>query len=109
MAFEVLSQDVEAQAAKFQRTSQAVEAARGRAIHAGVELAPETPQAVDIATRQVREQNQSILFALANALQDYTEDVLPLFENLCQERGVALPSRPFGDPKMQTEDMYRDG
>ncbi|CAJ1345383.1 unnamed protein product [Effrenium voratum] len=61
---------------------------------AGVDLAPEAPPAVDIQARGLREQNQSLLFALSNALQDYTEDVLPLFENLCHERGLALPSRP---------------
>ena len=55
-ARDVLRQDVEGQAAKFQRATQAVEAARGRAIHAGVQLAPEEPFAVDIATRQVRVQ-----------------------------------------------------
>lgn len=93
-ARDVLRQDVEGQQAKTQRAEQALEAARARAIQAGVDLAPETPAAVDIQARGVREQNQSMLFALSNALQDYTEDVLPLFENLCQERGVALPSRP---------------
>jgi len=93
-ARDVLRQDVDAQTSKSQRAEQAVETARARAIQAGVDLAPEAPAAVDIQARGVREQNQSMLFALSNALQDYTEDVLPLFENLCQERGVALPSRP---------------
>lgn len=93
-ARDVLRQDVDAQTSKAQRAEQAVETARARAIQAGVDLAPEAPPAVDLQARGVREQNQSMLFALSNALQDYTEDVLPLFENLCQERGVALPSRP---------------
>lgn len=81
-ARDVLRQDVDAQRSKAQRAEQAVETARARAIQAGVDLAPEAPPAVDLQARGVREQNQSMLFALSNALQDYTEDVLPLFENL---------------------------
>mmetsp|Transcript_108325 Transcript_108325/g.258499 ORF Transcript_108325/g.258499 Transcript_108325/m.258499 type:complete len:884 (+) Transcript_108325:74-2725(+) len=93
-ARDVLRQDIEAQGPKLDRAQQALESARARAIQAGVDLAPEAPPAVDIQARGLREQNQSLLFALSNALQDYTEDVLPLFENLCHERGLALPSRP---------------
>ncbi|CAL1173932.1 unnamed protein product [Cladocopium goreaui] len=69
----VLRQDVDAQTSKAQRAEQAVETARARAIQAGVDLAPEAPPAVDLQARGVREQNQSMLFALSNALQDYTE------------------------------------
>eukprot|EP00913_Durusdinium_trenchii_P007009 g6593.t1 len=47
-ARDVLRQDVEGQQAKTQRAEQALEAARARAIQAGVDLAPETPAAVDI-------------------------------------------------------------
>eukprot|EP00930_Biecheleria_cincta_P096370 TRINITY_DN8822_c0_g1_i2.p1 TRINITY_DN8822_c0_g1~~TRINITY_DN8822_c0_g1_i2.p1 ORF type:complete len:888 (+),score=287.27 TRINITY_DN8822_c0_g1_i2:112-2775(+) len=93
-ARDVLRQDIDAQGPKIERAQQSMDAARARADQAGVDLAENSPPLLDIATRGLREQNQSVLFALNNLLQDYAEDVLPLFESLCHERGVARPSRP---------------
>lgn len=93
-ARDVLRQDIGTQAPKIERAQQTLANAQTRAIQSGVDLAPEAAAAVDVKARGLREQNQSLLFALSNALQDYGEDVLPLFENLCAERGVAMPSRP---------------
>jgi len=93
-ARDVLQQDIEAQGPKIDRAQQSMEAAQQRAAQAGVELGGDSPPMLDIVTRGLREQNQSVLFALNNLLQEYAEDVLPLFESLCHERGVALPSRP---------------
>jgi coiled-coil domain-containing protein 39 len=90
----VLRQDINAQAAKIDRAQQAVETAKRRATEVGVDLGPESPPTLDIEAKSLKEQNQSVLFALSNVLQDYPEDVLPLFESLCQERGVTRPSRP---------------
>eukprot|EP00439_Symbiodinium_sp_Y106_P022722 s125_g2.t2 len=98
-ARDVLRQDIGTQAPKIERAQQTLANAQTRAIQSGVDLAPEAAAAVDVKARGLREQNQSLLFALSNALQDYGEDVLPLFENLCAERGVAMPSRP--PPGMQ--------
>jgi len=93
-ARDVLNQDIQQQEGKIERASQTREAAKARAEQAGVELTEESPATIDIQARAVREENQSVLFALNNLLQDYSEDVLPLFESLCHERGVARPSRP---------------
>jgi len=93
-ARDVLRQDIDVQGPKIERAQQSMDAARARAEQAGVDLAENSPPLLDIATRGLREQNQSVLFALNNLLQDYGEDVLPLFESLCHERGVARPSRP---------------
>jgi len=93
-ARDVLRQDLEAQGPKIERGQNAMAAAQARAEQAGVELTQDSPALLDIETRGLREQNQSVLFALQNLLQDYAEDVLPLFESLCHERGVSLPSRP---------------
>jgi len=93
-ARDVLRQDIATQGPKIERAQQTLAAAQTRAIQSGVDLDPEAPAAIDVKARGLREQNQSLLFALSNALQDYGEDVLPLFETLCNERGVAMPSRP---------------
>jgi len=93
-ARDVLHQDIGQQAGKVDRANQSREAARARADQAGVDLSAESPATVDIEARALREENQSVLFALNNLLQEYPEDVLPLFESLCAERGVARPSRP---------------
>lgn len=91
---DVLRQDIDAQAVKLDRAAQALEISRRRAIDAGLNLAGDSPAALDIETRALRDQNQSVIFALQNALQDHAEDVLPLFESLCGERGIPRPNRP---------------
>jgi len=87
-------QEVAQQRDKFERAQRVLEASQRRAQESGVDLGPAAAPAMDVETRSLRDQNQSILYGLNNALQDHTEDVLPLFKSLCSERGVALPSRP---------------
>merc|ERR1719331_236177 len=86
--------EMEAQHAKLDRADHALEIARRRAVEAGVDMGQEAPTTLDIQTRGLTDQNQSILYAMNNALQDHPEDVLPLFESLCNEKGIARPSRP---------------
>lgn len=93
-ARDVLRQDIDAQGHKLDRATQALDIARRRATDAGVNLSPEAAATLDIETRSMRDLNQSVIFALHNALQDHVEDVLPLFESLCNERGIARPTRP---------------
>merc|ERR1712039_1106383 len=93
-ARDVLKQDIEAQGPKLERAGQALEVSRRRAADAGVDLGAESAPALDIEARGLKDQNQSVLFSLSNALQDHAEDVLPLFESLCNEKGIARPSRP---------------
>lgn len=93
-AREGLRLDTEQQQPKLERAQQALEVSRRRALDAGVDMGQEAPTTLDIQTRSLRDQNQSFLFAMSNALQEHTEDVLPLFESLCNEKGIARPSRP---------------
>jgi len=93
-ARDTLRMDTEAQQVKIERAEQAFEVSRRRATDAGVDMSPEAPTSLDIQTRTIRDQNQSILYSMANSLQDHQEDVLPLFESLCNEKGVARPDRP---------------
>merc|ERR1719409_2113962 len=86
--------DGEAQRPKLERAEQALEVSRRRAVDAGVDMGQEAPTTLDVQTRTLRDQNQSVLYAMNNALQDHAEDVLPLFESLCNEKGIARPSRP---------------
>merc|ERR1712072_945269 len=86
--------DSDAQRPKLERAEQALETSRQRAVQAGVDMGQEAPTTLDIQTRTLRDQNQSILYAMNNALQEHVEDVLPLFENLCNEKGLLRPSRP---------------
>merc|ERR1711937_138917 len=89
-----LQVDGDQQRPKLERAEQALEVSRRRAVEAGVDMGQEAPTTLDIQTRSLRDQNQSILYAMNNALQDHPEDVLPLFESLCNEKGIARPSRP---------------
>lgn len=93
-ARDVLRQDIDGQAPKLERATQALEVSRRRALEAGVDLGVEAPPTLDIEARSLKDQNQSVLFSLSNALQEHAEDVLPLFESLCNEKGIARPSRP---------------
>merc|ERR1712139_642803 len=86
--------DADSQQPKLERAHQALEVSRQRAQQAGVDMGQEAPTTLDIQTRTLREQNQAILFAMNNALQDHAEDVLPVFESLCSEKGLNRPSRP---------------
>merc|ERR1719375_3125256 len=94
VARDQLRAEAEGQQAKLDRAEQALTISRRRAREAGVDMTEEAPTTLDIQTRTLRDQNQAVLFALSNALQDHTEDVLPLFESLCNEKGLARPSRP---------------
>mmetsp|Transcript_115825 Transcript_115825/g.216826 ORF Transcript_115825/g.216826 Transcript_115825/m.216826 type:complete len:902 (-) Transcript_115825:124-2829(-) len=93
-ARDVLRQEIESKRPAMDRAEQARNQARQRAIEERVELTAESAATMDIETRSLRDQNQSFLFAMNNALQEHSEDVLPLFESLCNEKGVARPSRP---------------
>merc|ERR1712039_1044061 len=93
-AKDVLRQDIDGQGPKLDRANQALEVSRRRANDAGVNLEQESAPWYDIEARGLKDQNQSVLFSLSNALQDHAEDVLPLFESLCSEKGIARPSRP---------------
>jgi len=93
-ARDVLRQDIQAQGPKTERAQQALELSRRRATDAGVDMSANSLATLDIQARSLRDQNQSVLFALNNALQEHAEDVLPLFENLCSEKGISRPSRP---------------
>jgi len=87
-------QDTEGKKGKLDRAKQSLETSKKKATEAGVDMAPESNPLLDIMARTLKDQNQSVLFALNNVLQDHPENVLPLFESLCQEKGVARPSRP---------------
>lgn len=86
--------DAASQAPKLERAQQGLDVSRRRALDAGVDMGPEALTTHDVNARTQREENQLILFAMNNALQDHAEDVLPLFESLCNERGIVRPSRP---------------
>merc|ERR1712100_210745 len=86
--------DADSQQPKLERAHQALEVSRQRAQQAGVDMGQEAPTTIDIQTRTLREQNMAIIYAMNNALQDHAEDVLPVFESLCSEKGLNRPSRP---------------
>merc|ERR1740121_1532730 len=87
-------QEINQQKDKLDRAARVLESSQRRAMDSGVDLGPAAAATMDVETRNLRDQNQSILYALSNALQDHSEDVLPLFKSLCGERSVPLPSRP---------------
>merc|ERR1712048_228391 len=93
-ARDILRHDIDSQATKIERAQQVLENSMRRADDAGIDLGPESPATLDIEARSLKDRNQSVLFALSNALQEHVEDVLPLFESLCNEKGIARPSRP---------------
>jgi chromosome segregation ATPase len=90
-----LQQEIGGQAAKLERAEQALEVTKRRATQAGIDVGPEAPATLEIETKSLRDQNQSVLHALNNALQDSAvEDVLRLFQSLSQEHNLPLSSRP---------------
>lgn len=90
-----LEVEVGGQAAKLDRAEQALEAIKRRATQAGIDVGPEAPASLEVETKALRDQNQSVLHALNNALQDAAvEDVLRLFQSLSQEHNLPLSSRP---------------
>jgi len=93
-ARDVLNQDIEAQRPKLERATQALDLARRRALDGGIELQEESAANLDIEMRSLRDELSSIMWSLGNALQDYPNDVLPLFESICDEKGIARASRP---------------
>merc|ERR1712118_592931 len=74
--------EAEGQQPKMERGEQTLEESRRRAVAAGVDMGADAPTTLDVQTRSLRDQNQAILYAMNNALQDHAEDVLPLFEAL---------------------------
>merc|ERR1712064_98435 len=93
-ARENLQQEIDGQRPKLERAEQTLDVWRRKAAEAGLEMGPDAPATLDIEVRSLRDQNQSVLFALGNALQDHAEDVLPLFQSLCNEKGLPRFSRP---------------
>lgn len=93
-ARDLLEQEIGNQAAKIERAQQNLQQAARRAAEVGVDMDPESAASIDMETRSLQDLLQSVLFSLGNALQDHVEDVLPLFESLCDEKGIARPRRP---------------
>lgn len=89
-----LRSEIEAGVPKLERAQQVLQTARQRAAENGIDLAQEAPATLEAETSAMRHENKSVLSALGNALQDHAEAVLPLFESLCNEKGIARPSRP---------------
>lgn len=86
--------DIDGQSAKMERAQRDLETSKRRSREAGVPMEQDSPHILDIQTKILRDQHQNFLFAMSNALQEHSEDVLPLFESLCNEKGIARPSRP---------------
>merc|ERR1719217_738468 len=93
-AKDLLDREVEDQQGKLDRAERQMEVKRKQAQEAGLDLSQESPQVLDVELRTSRDMNQSVLWALSNALRDHTQDVLPLFESLCSEKNIQMPSRP---------------
>lgn len=89
-----IAQDTDAQQQKLERAEQALDGSRSRAEEVGVDLSQESAATLDVEQRGLRDLNQSVLFSLNNSLQAHVEDVLPLFESLCDEKQLNRPSRP---------------
>merc|ERR1712039_696608 len=90
-----LQQEIDGQTGKIDRAQQAADSARQRAEEAGIDVTPEAPASLEVEARNLKEQNQSVLNSLNNALQDQAvEDVQRLFQSLCVEHQLQLSSRP---------------
>jgi UDP-glucose:O-linked fucose beta-1,3-glucosyltransferase len=97
-AREALLHDIEDQMPKVERAEQSMQESQHRAATAGVDLGPDSAPTLDIETKGLRDMLQSLLYALGNSLQDHVEDVLPLFERLCDEKEIMRPSVPPSAP-----------
>jgi chromosome segregation ATPase len=93
-AREALAHDIEEQAPKVERAERSMQESKQRAATAGVDLGADSAPTLDIESSGLRDMLQSLLFALGNALQDHVEDVLPLFERLCDEKEIMRPNAP---------------
>merc|ERR1712003_321038 len=93
-ARDTLAADIDSQRPKLDRADQALDNSKRRAAEVGVDMNQESAASLDIDQRNLRDLNQSVLFSLSNALQAHAEDVLPLFESLCDEKQIGRPSRP---------------
>merc|ERR1712151_364854 len=93
-ARDTLAADIDSQRPKIERAVQGLESSQRRAEEVGVDPNPDSAPSLDIEQRNLRDLNKSVLFSLANALQAHAEDVLPLFESLCDEKQIGRPSRP---------------
>eukprot|EP00928_Gymnodinium_smaydae_P048052 TRINITY_DN320_c0_g2_i1.p1 TRINITY_DN320_c0_g2~~TRINITY_DN320_c0_g2_i1.p1 ORF type:complete len:893 (-),score=305.30 TRINITY_DN320_c0_g2_i1:246-2924(-) len=89
-----LRAEIAGQDPKIDRARQGYDHSRARAEAVGVDMDPDSAASLDIEARSLREQNQRVLYYLGRALQDYSDDALPLFESLCEEKGIGHPSRP---------------
>jgi len=93
-AQENVTHELDAQTGKMERASQALETSKRRAEEVGVDMSAESAATVEIEARNLADENTSVVYSLNNSLQDYyQEDVLPLFESLCDEKMIHRPSR----------------
>jgi chromosome segregation ATPase len=86
--------DLDGQLPKMDRAKQTLEVSKRRGRDSGVPMESESPQMLDIQARNLRDQNQSFIYSMNEALQHHPEDVLQLFESLCNDKGIARSSRP---------------
>lgn len=93
-AHDTLTHDLADQAPKLERAEWGLNSKKEQATAAGVDLNPEAVPALAIELDGMRDQNKSILHSLHTVLQEHSEDVLPLFDSLCAEKGIQRPSRP---------------
>lgn len=90
---EVLDRDLEEQAGRADRAQRTAEQRRQEAQSAGVHLAEDSAAMMEIDLANAKEETNSILYALGSALQEHP-DALPLFQSLCDDKGMMVPSRP---------------
>jgi chromosome segregation ATPase len=86
--------DLDAQLPKMDRAKQTLETSKRRARDAGVPMEQDSAQLLDIQSRNLRDQNQSFVHSMDEALKGHPEDVYQLFEQLCNDKGITRPSRP---------------
>merc|ERR1712046_236142 len=84
----------DAQLPKMERAKQTLETSKRRARDSGVPMEQDSAQLLDIQSRNLRDQNQSFVYSMNEALQGHPEDVYQLFEQLCNDKGITRPSRP---------------
>lgn len=86
--------DLDGQLPKMDRAKQTLDVSKRRGRDSGVPMESESPQMLDIQARNLRDQNQSFIYSMNEALQHHPEDVFQLFESLCNDKGIARSSRP---------------
>jgi len=93
-ARDAIQYDLDSLKPKLDRARQALEVSRRKAMNAGIDLGPDSLSMVENETKNLKDNNLCVLYALENALQDHPDDVLPFFHNLCTLQGVTPPTRP---------------